>query len=200
MRLRSKSLATGARKSDFQNKNKAKGNRDVPGLTEWMVSKKAQKYAHVWTSRFLCTLKWRMLEFFQSLSAACSVTLRKINSKPECPHGWRELAWPSLEHKDLVLGDLDFWKDLAEAREGWCSCRALRAQESPSLGVLKGLSPLHFKRCQCFYVLMCSLTQPASPGTVCCATLSILSQFFSSSLVLLVLQERCGCSSVWYCG
>lgn len=117
-------------------------------------------------------------ECLNSFRAACSVTLRKINSEPECPHGWKEPAWPSLEHKDLLLGDLDFWKDLAEARKGWCSCRALGAQESPALGVLKGLSPLHFKRCQCFYVLMCSLTQPASPGTVCCATLSILSQFF----------------------
>lgn len=114
-----------------------------------------------------------MLEFFKSLSAACCITLSKMNCKPECPHGWKEPAWPSLEHKDQpwsretrISGRT--WQtepDQPEAKEGWCSCRAFRARESPALGVLKGLSPLHFKRCQCFYVLMYSLTQPASPGT-----------------------------------
>lgn len=123
---------------------------------------------------------------------ACCITLRKMNSKPGCLHGWEQPNWPSLEHKDQ-LGALDFWKDLAdrvtsaEAREGWCSCRTFREREPPALGVLKGLSPPHFKRCQCFYVLMCSLTQPASPGTGLLCHSVHTEPDFSSSLVLLVL-------------
>lgn len=117
------------------------------------------------------------LNSLKACKTAHCITFRKMNSKSWVPTWLKTgyLTFSVTQGSTLVLGDLYFWEGLsrwslcldgvsAKAKEGWCSWKAFRVQESPALGVLKRLSPLHFKRCQCFYVLMRSQKYSHPPG------------------------------------
>lgn len=142
------------------------------------------------TAMYFCAA--RNEEFLSSLKAcktAYCITFRKMNSKLWVPTWLKRvcLTFSVIQGSTLVLGDPCCWERLsrqspcfdgisAKAKEGWCSWKGFRVQESPALRVLKRLSPLHFKRCQCFYVLMCSPRYSHPPGSTALPYNSVCTQ------------------------
>lgn len=117
------------------------------------------------------------LNSLKACKTAYCIMFRKMNAKRWVP-AWLKtvcLTFSVTQGSTLVLGDPYFWEGLsrwslcldgvsAKVKEGWCSWKGFGVQGSSALGVLKRLSPLHFKPCQCFYVLMCSQKYSQPPG------------------------------------